>query len=107
MSESKPIYDESTIVHLTPMEHVRLRPGMYFVGTDIYDLHDVVYYIFDVIVSDALSERGNHISITLREDNEVALRDNGIGFPVKKHENEDLSIFERVMTQISAGDRWG
>ena len=75
-------YTEDNIQKLDPIEHIRLRPGMYVGGTDSSALHHLIYEVVDNSIDEALAGRCNRIEVTLHEDNRVTVEDNGVGIPV-------------------------
>ncbi len=99
-------YDEASIVKLKPMEHVRLRPGMYVGGTDSRALHHLIYEVVDNAVDEALAGRCDHIAVTLYDDNVVSVADNGVGIPVGIHKTEGVSTLQMVMTEIGTGGKF-
>src|SRR5664279_251584 len=99
-------YNEETIIKLKPMEHVRLRPGMYVGGTDARALHHLIYEVVDNSIDEALAGRCDHIAITLYDDNVVAVTDNGVGIPVGIHKEEGVSTLQMVMTEIGTGGKF-
>jgi DNA gyrase subunit B len=92
-----PIYDEDSIIKLKPMEHIRLRPGMYVGGTDVRALHHLIYEIVDNAVDEALAGRCDTIVVTLYNDNTVSVDDNGVGIPVGLHKKENVSTWQMVL----------
>jgi DNA gyrase subunit B len=98
----KPTYDESDIRLLKPNEHVRLRPGMYFGGTDKAALHGVIDAAIDESVIEALNSYANHIWITLRPDCEISIQHDGRG--VLPNTNEGVRVLELIMTSIGYTD---
>lgn len=101
-----PIYDESSIVKLNPMEHIRLRPGMYIGGTDVRALHHLIYEIVDNSVDEALAGRCDHIWVTLYDDNVVSVADNGSGIPVGIHKESGVSTLQMVLTEVGTGGKF-
>ncbi|MEO8395385.1 MAG: ATP-binding protein, partial [Chloroflexota bacterium] len=99
-------YDEGDIIKLNPMEHVRLRPGMYVGGTDARALHHLIYEVVDNSIDEALAGRCDHILVTLHDDNIASVADNGVGIPVGIHKTEGVSTLEMVMTQIGTGGKF-
>ena len=70
-SQTPTEYNESSILKLNPMEHIRLRPGMYVGGTDIRALHHLIYEVVDNAIDEALAGRCDTIEITLNDDDSV------------------------------------
>lgn len=83
-----PEYDESNVVTLEGLEHIRLRPGMY-IGKlgDGSNIDDGIYVLLKEIIDNSIDEFrmkcGNKIEITLNEKN-VSVRDYGRGIPQGK-----------------------
>lgn len=89
MAKTNPlVYDESKILTLNALEHIRLRPGMY-VGRlgDGSHADDGIYILLKEVVDNAVDEFtmhcGNKIIVNL-EDNQVSVRDFGRGIPFGK-----------------------
>jgi DNA gyrase subunit B len=101
-----PTYDETSIQKLKPMEHIRLRPGMYVGGTDARALHHLIYEVVDNAVDEALAGRCDHILVTLYDDNAVSVTDNGVGIPVGIHKKEGVSTLQMVMTEVGTGAKF-
>ncbi len=101
-----PVYDESSIQKLKPMEHIRLRPGMYVGGTDARALHHLIYEVVDNSIDEALAGRCDHILITLHENNAASVTDNGSGIPVGIHKKEGVSTLQLVLTEVGAGGKF-
>src|SRR5688572_30824076 len=95
-------YTEEDVQQLEPMEHIRLRPGMYVGGTDVRALHHLIYEVVDNAVDEALAGRCDTIVVTLHDDNVVSVDDNGVGIPVGLNKKWNMSTLELVMTQIGA-----
>ena len=99
-------YTEDNIQKLDPIEHIRLRPGMYVGGTDSSALHHLIYEVVDNSIDEALASRCDRIEVTLHEGNRVTVADNGVGIPVGLHKTEGVSTLELVMTQVGAGGKF-
>ncbi len=103
-----PVYDEGSIEALAPLEHIRLRPGMYVGGTDVRAMHHLIYEVVDNSIDEALAGRCDNIVITLHDDNVVSVSDNGVGIPVGRHKKfPEKSTLEVVMTITNAGGKFG
>ena len=100
------VYTEDNIRKLDPMEHIRLRPGMYVGGTDSRALHHLIYEVVDNAIDEALAGRCDTIIVTLMDDNWVSVDDNGVGIPVGFKKEANMSTLEMVMTQVGAGGKF-
>jgi len=98
-------YTAKNITHLTPMEHIRRRPGMYVGGTDLGALHHLIYEVVDNSIDEALAGRCDQVLVTLHPDNYVSVTDNGAGIPVDSHDS-GRSALEIVMTEVGAGGKF-
>jgi topoisomerase-4 subunit B len=81
-------YDESKILTLSALEHIRLRPGMYIVRLgDGSHYEDGIYVLLKEIIDNSVDEfimdYGSRITITLNE-NTLRIRDYGRGIPLGK-----------------------
>ncbi len=99
-------YTEENIIKLKPMEHIRLRPGMYVGGTDARALHHLIYEVVDNAIDEALAGRCDAIMVTLLDDNFVSVADNGVGIPVGIHKQEGVSTLQMVMTEVGTGGKF-
>tara|TARA_A100001037_G_C15153961_1_gene642157 strand:+ start:9624 stop:11561 length:1938 start_codon:yes stop_codon:yes gene_type:complete len=100
-------YSAKDIQVLEGLEAVRVRPGMYIGSTDQRGLHHLIYEILDNCVDEAMAGYCDTVNITISEDGEVSLTDNGRGIPVDKHATTGLSALETVMTTLHAGGKFG
>ena len=90
MSETpQVIYDQNSIQTLSPLEHIRLRPGMY-IGRMGDGSHpdDGIYVLLKEIIDNSIDEFimgcGRKIEVAIDEQNCVSVRDFGRGIPLEK-----------------------
>ncbi len=82
-------YDEGNIRHLSDMEHVRTRPGMY-IGRlgDGSQPEDGIYVLMKEVIDNSIDEfkmnAGKRIEINVEENLRVTVRDYGRGIPLGK-----------------------
>jgi topoisomerase-4 subunit B len=87
-AEKQPRYDESSIKSLDPLEHIRLRPGMY-IGKlgDGSSPEDGIYILLKEVIDNSIDEFmmgvGKTIEVTVTQ-NKVRVRDYGRGIPLGK-----------------------
>ena len=100
-------YDASSIEVLEGLEPVRKRPGMYIGGTDERALHHMVSEILDNSMDEAVAGYANRIDVELKENYEIAIRDNGRGVPIDPHpEYPDKSALEVIFCTLHAGGKF-
>ena len=82
------VYDESKIVTLSSLEHIRLRPGMYIgrLGNGSHP-NDGIYILLKEVIDNSIDEfimgHGRRIEIRI-DGGEVFVRDYGRGIPQGK-----------------------
>lgn len=82
-------YTEENIRHLSDMEHVRTRPGMY-IGRlgDGSHIEDGIYVLLKEIIDNSIDEFrmgvGKRIDVNVEDDFRVSVRDYGRGIPLGK-----------------------
>lgn len=87
--ESDIIYDEENIRHLSDMEHVRTRPGMY-IGRlgDGQQAEDGIYVLLKEVIDNSIDEfkmnAGKRIEVDIDDNLRASIRDYGRGIPQGK-----------------------
>ena len=87
-SQGKVQYTEDSIKTMSPLEHIRLRPGMYIgrLGNGTH-VDDGIYVLMKEVIDNSIDEfimgAGTKIVIRL-ENNTVSVRDQGRGIPLGK-----------------------
>ena len=82
-------YTEDNIRHLSDMEHIRTRPGMY-IGKlgDGSHAEDGIYVLLKEVIDNSIDEfrmdAGKRIEITVEDNLRVTVRDYGRGIPIGK-----------------------
>jgi topoisomerase-4 subunit B len=82
-------YTEDNIRHLSDMEHIRTRPGMY-IGKlgDGSHAEDGIYVLLKEVIDNSIDEfrmdAGKRIEITVEDNLRVTVRDYGRGIPLGK-----------------------
>lgn len=100
-------YSAKDITVLEGLEAVRKRPSMYIGSTGPKGLHHLVYEVVDNSIDEALAGYCSEISITIKKDNTVTVKDNGRGIPVDKIKKYGKPAVEIVLTMLHAGGKFG
>lgn len=105
-------YTEKDLQHLSDLEHVRERPGMYIGDTASRGLHHLVYEVVDNSIDEAMADFAKSVSVIVHTDGSVTVEDDGRGIPVTKHEqlseelDREVSTLEGVMTVLKFGGKF-
>jgi DNA gyrase subunit B len=106
-------YGADQITAMDPIEHIRLRPGMYVGGSDNRAMHHILYEVVDNAIDEAMAGFCNRIDITVHKDESVTVTDNGRGIPVDvnpgylKDTGKKVSTLELALTRPMAGGKFG
>ncbi|MEM9364564.1 MAG: DNA gyrase subunit B [Planctomycetota bacterium] len=105
-------YTDADLTHLSDLEHVRERPGMYIGDTFARGLHHLVYEVVDNSIDEAMAGFAKMVSVTVHTDGSVTVEDDGRGIPVTRHDqlseelDREVSTLEGVMTVLKFGGKF-
>lgn len=106
MKNNSSSYNADSILSLSGIEHVRIRPSMYIGDIGLRGLHQLIYEVIDNSIDEALSGFCNRITVIINKDYSISVIDNGRGIPIDYHKKEAKSALEVVMTKIGAGGKF-
>src|SRR3989344_3433013 len=92
---------------LEGLEPVRKRPGRDIGNTAETGPHHLVWEVVDNGIDEAMAGFAKEISVILRADGSVVVRDDGRGIPVETHKQTKKSSLETVLTMLHAGGKFG
>lgn len=105
-------YTDKDLQHLSDLEHVRERPGMYIGDTSNRGLHHLVYEVVDNSIDEAMADFAKTVSVTVHTDGSCTVEDDGRGIPVTKHDqlseelDREVTTLEGVMTVLKFGGKF-
>nr|WP_233903575.1 DNA gyrase subunit B [Stieleria maiorica] len=105
-------YTDEDLKHLSDLDHVRKRPGMYIGDTSTRGLHHLVYEVVDNSIDEAMAGFASKVSVIVHTDGSVTVEDDGRGIPVTKHQelsaelDREVSTLEGVMTVLKFGGKF-
>ncbi|TWT81810.1 DNA gyrase subunit B [Planctomycetes bacterium CA13] len=111
-TSAKAEYTDKDLQHLSDLEHVRERPGMYIGDTSTRGLHHLVYEVVDNSIDEAMAKFANTVTVTVHTDGSVTVEDDGRGIPVTRHDqlseelDREVSTLEGVMTVLKFGGKF-
>jgi DNA gyrase subunit B len=103
---------------LDHIEHVRLRPGMYFGGNDTKALNNLVYEMLEGVRQQSRQRICSALSVSILGHQTLQIRDNGEGIPLHKDGPTDKHHLEYLLLYVGSnfvsnwdfatkGVRWG
>lgn len=98
------LYKDDSIESLSPLEHVRLRPGMY--AGDTSDATQLAIEILGNAIDEYNIGHGNLIIIDLLDDNSVIITDTGQGFPINVMREDGETVLQASFDIINTSGKY-
>jgi DNA gyrase/topoisomerase IV subunit B len=98
------LYKDDSIESLSPLEHVRLRPGMY--AGDTSDATQLAIEILGNAIDEYNIGHGNLIIIDLLNDNSVVITDTGQGFPINVMREDGETVLQASFDIINTSGKY-
>lgn len=98
------LYKDDSIESLSPLEHVRLRPGMY--AGDTSDATQLAIEILGNAIDEYNIGHGNLIIIDLLDDNSVVITDTGQGFPINVMREDGETVLQASFDIINTSGKY-
>lgn len=99
-------YGNKSISSLKDEQQVRQRPAVIFGTNDIQGCAHAIFEIIANSIDEAREGYGDLIEISITEDNEVTVKDNGRGVPMDWNENEEKYNWELVFCTLYASGKY-
>lgn len=103
--KDKTLYDKGSIQSLSPLEHVRLRPGMYVGSTK--DSTQLLVELFSNALDEHNLGHGNVIEIGIdTKTGECIVSDQGQGFPLFEYREDGKTILQASFDEINTSGKY-
>lgn len=103
--KDKTLYDKDSIQSLSPLEHVRLRPGMYVGSTK--DSTQLLVELFSNALDEHNLGHGNVIEIGIdTKTGECIISDQGQGFPLFEYREDGKTILQASFDEINTSGKY-
>ena len=103
--KDKTLYDKDPIQSLSPLEHVRLRPGMYVGSTK--DSTQLLVELFSNALDEHNLGHGNVIEIGIdTKTGECIVSDQGQGFPLFEYREDGKTILQASFDEINTSGKY-
>jgi DNA gyrase subunit B len=99
-------YDTAQMRHMSDLEHVRERSGMYIGNKGLGGLHHLVSEVVDNSIDEVMAGHATVIHVTVNPDGSITIADDGRGIPVDIDPNIGKSSLEGVMTMLKYGGKF-
>lgn len=97
-------YKDDSIESLSPLEHVRLRPGMY--AGDTSDATQLAIEILGNAIDEYNIGHGNLITIELLDESVVRITDSGQGFPINVIRDDGETVLQASFDVINTSGKY-
>lgn len=95
---------KDVIESLSPLEHVRLRPGVYCGDTS--NANQLLLEVFANALDMHTIGYGNQIDIEVNKENNVFVRDYGKGFPINEFREDGLTTLEAAFSVMNTSGKF-
>ena len=99
-------YGPEQMRHMSDLEHVRERSGMYIGNKGSGGLHHLVSEVVDNSIDEVMAGQATVIQVTVNPDGSITVADDGRGIPVEVDPNIGKSALEGVMTMLKYGGKF-
>lgn len=99
-------YSKDDIENLNIVEHIRLRPGMYISDKDESGYHHLVWEVLDNSIDEFIAGHCKNISIELKENGAISIKDDGRGIPVGYSDKISMDILTGIFTLPFTGGKF-
>lgn len=97
-------YKDDSIESLSPLEHVRLRPGMY--AGDTSDATQLAIEILGNAIDEYNIGHGNKIVINLNDNGTVQIEDEGQGFPINVLREDGETVLQAAFDVMNTSGKY-